>query len=656
MTDNSFFASLIPDAQKETNLLLGGGTAGSSDQHYAITGMPPENQTSELFLGTSSGSIKGASNSDFGSSHDYHQNSPAAQTVIQKLQSLSSGKSQTTATQVNIPSPSDITANGKSILSNSSVTDAVNTTGAFLSRAALPTVSLYSGSYDEPGNGGSSSSGGGGGGGSASNPSLLPAGPTGAALADSMNRIFYNSRDQIAHDYHGGNLTQAEMNSCYSEMDHLITHKHWAGFDALHHVEVDISRWASTTQNYLNLIQDVTGTSATDTDKAWIKWAEDTIAKSVGGTSPYTGNTRAYTYQDARYNLVQSDRVTSVINQVYQSELGRAPDAPGLASQQNGLTNGMTITDIRRGIAFSPECTQDLRNEIVAVTGAQSVDTDNGWIQWVQNSMIDHPGYSLNDARSNLAHSDRVTNLLKDLYLNELGRVADSGGIESYENGLANNGIDYVGTMNSLAYSSECRSYITSIYNNSGVAYNSDDISSVQADIIEVAGLSQGIFSSNQNTPVTPVRTGWQGTDAMPPNVTNFVLPDGRTILRPNNVSPQQVFEQGQKDAEVFHAKYGSSYVNYLNPEAMSNFMLMYKHELGQNGTFDAQRNIDQSGYLYRKLTPWSNYIIGVYSAGWNLPEPFMVAIGHAYADYKGGSGGRPENVTLWIEGRKYGN
>ncbi|WP_040509841.1 hypothetical protein [Gluconobacter morbifer] len=245
MTDNSFFASLTPDAQKETNLLLGGGTVGSSDQHHAITGMPSESQTNELFSGTNSGSSKGASSSDFGSSYDYHQNSPAAQTAIEKLQGLSSAGSQTTTGYMNAASPSDITVDNKSALSNSPATDGGKTTGAFLNRAALPTVSLYSASYDEPGNGGSSSSGGDSGGGSASNPSLLPAGPTGAALADSMNKIFYNSRDQIAHDYHGGSLTQAEMNSCYSEMDHLITHKHWAGFDALHHVEVEISRWAA---------------------------------------------------------------------------------------------------------------------------------------------------------------------------------------------------------------------------------------------------------------------------------------------------------------------------------------------------------------------------------------------------------------------------
>ncbi|QEH96801.1 hypothetical protein [Gluconobacter thailandicus] len=654
MTDNSFFPSLTPDAQKETNLLLGGGTIGSSDQHHSVTGMPPANQTHELFSGTNSGSTQGKSTNDFGSGYDYHRNSPAVQAAIQKLKTLSFTGSQTTDAQTDTASVSSLTADGKSVLLNSSVKGPVKTTDVFVSRAALPTTSLYSASYDEPGNGGSSSSGGDSGGGSASNPSLVPAGPTGAALANSMNKIFYDSRDQIARDYHGGSLTQVEMNSCYREMEHLITHKHWAGFRALHHVEVEISRWASTTQNYQNMIQDVTGTAATDTDKAWIKWAEDTIANSVGKTSPYTGNTREYTYQDARYNLVHSDRVTGIINQAYQWELGRAPDTSELASQQNALTNGQTITDIRRSIAFSGECTQDLRNEIVAVTGTLS-EADNGWIQWVQNTMVQNPGWSLDSARSNLAHSDRVTNLIKDFYRNELAREADSAGIASYENGLANNEYNYLGVMNALAYSGECRTYITDIYNNSGISCDNDDISSTQADIVEAAGLSQGIFSPNQNTPVAPARTGWQGTDAMPPNVTNFVLPDGRTILKPNNVSAQQVFEQGQRDAAAFHAKYGSSYVDYLSPAAIHSFESIYRQELGQNGTFDAQRNIDQSGYLYRKLTPWSNYIIGVYSAGWNLPEPFMVAIGRAYADYKGGNGGRPENVTLWVEGRKYG-
>lgn len=636
MTDNSFFASLTPDAQKETNLLLGSGTVGSSDQHHSITGMPSENQTNELFSGSSSGGTKGAVSSDFGSSYDYHQNSPAAQAAIQKLQRLSSAGSQTTTGYMNAASSSDITANDKSALLNFSTTNAVKTTGVFLSRAALPTVSLYSENYDEPGNGGSSSSGGDGGGGSASNPSLLPAGPTGTALADSMNKIFYNSRDQIAHDYHGGSLTQAEMNSCYSEMDHLITHKHWAGFDALHHVEVEISRWASTTQNYQNMIQDVTGTAVTDTDKAWITWAEDTIAKSVGGTSPYTGNTRAYTYQDARYNLVHSDRVTSVINQAYQWELGRAADASGLASQQNGLTNGQTITDIRRGIAFSAECTQDLRNEIVAVTGAQPVDTDNGWIQWVQNTMTDHPGYSLNYARSDLAHSDRVTQIIRNEYQDCLGRDADSSGIQSYENELAT-GATRGDIHYQLAHSSEAYNTI-SAHNQAatGITPNSDTTKFIRqiqdeigagkfsmgrvAELIDLGARISNVSNSDGNKYVSVPQAS--------PNSYLYTDSQGDTFYMDRRVLFSDVINAGNSIKPIL-----TQDINNFNIEQLiKDYMKYFKKYIGQGGVFDIQR--DPSTHIqYKSMVEGANYIVGVFCGAAGLDASICGLVGTVYAE-----------------------
>lgn len=128
--------------------------------------------------------------------------------------------------------------------------------------------------------------------------------------------------------------------------------------------------------------------------------------------------------------------------------------------KHNGWLIPRIWLQIYETVAHYPEVQSDLDNFQAQILDRTSANFDMQWTNWAQDTMAH--GYSLDQMRSNLAHSDAATSKLISLYQKDASAVPTEADINTQEDKLAS-GTSFSSLEQSFAYSAETRSAATAL-------------------------------------------------------------------------------------------------------------------------------------------------------------------------------------------------
>ncbi|WP_315831395.1 DUF4214 domain-containing protein [Bradyrhizobium prioriisuperbiae] len=177
------------------------------------------------------------------------------------------------------------------------------------------------------------------------------------------------------------------------------------------------------------------------------------------GTSLHEVAARILASPEAQLHLGAADNATFV-EQLYQTALHRQPEAAGLQGWTNALNQGMSRADIAIAFALSTENVSGMQASLNAGVFAPDLDASNvarlyygllgrapdaaglaGWTNVIKDgaSLTSIAQAFLNSTEYNSSHAGMSdAQFVDSLYVNALGRHADSAGLQGWVNALAN--------------------------------------------------------------------------------------------------------------------------------------------------------------------------------------------------------------------------
>ncbi|BAQ61276.1 hypothetical protein GM3708_1682 [Geminocystis sp. NIES-3708] len=176
-------------------------------------------------------------------------------------------------------------------------------------------------------------------------------------------------------------------------------------------------------------------------------------------------NNQNWSLNQVRNDVARSQEVNQVISGIYQELLGRNTDSAGLQYFQNLIINGRNIDYVRNVIANSPEArnrnsnnnnnsrtNQDINNIYLQVLGRDANSND------LQNytQKINNQNWSLRQVRREVANKPELNQAINKIYQEYLGRDADKGGLDYFRN-LVINGQSIDSVRDAISNSSEAR-------------------------------------------------------------------------------------------------------------------------------------------------------------------------------------------------------
>lgn len=173
------------------------------------------------------------------------------------------------------------------------------------------------------------------------------------------------------------------------------------------------------------------------------------VTDSLGQTA--TNNTASVA--TSRANAQQTQ-----VYQVFEAELGRAPDAGGLSTWSQLLASGVPPATLQADLATSAEAQGDINNIYMQIFG-RPVDA-SGLAVW--DARLAATG-SLASVRTGIADSGEAQNDIDAIYQRILGRPMDPNGLANWENQLAM-GASMATVASDVAYSAESQSDINAMY------------------------------------------------------------------------------------------------------------------------------------------------------------------------------------------------
>jgi uncharacterized protein YbcI len=166
-------------------------------------------------------------------------------------------------------------------------------------------------------------------------------------------------------------------------------------------------------------------------------------------------NNQGWTLDQVRRDLASSPEFDRAINRLYQEFFGRNADAAGLQKYRNLVINGGSLDDVRNEIADSPEVrnrnnnngdfnrpgsNSRLEGEIndiyLQVLGRNA---DSSSLR-TYTQAINNRGWTLDQVRHNLVSSPEFNQAINSLYQEFLGRNADAAGLQKYRDLVINGG------------------------------------------------------------------------------------------------------------------------------------------------------------------------------------------------------------------------
>ena len=144
----------------------------------------------------------------------------------------------------------------------------------------------------------------------------------------------------------------------------------------------------------------------------------------------------------------------------YMDELGRQPDAQGMAAYTALLLSGVPLAQIQSSIAQSPEAQADIQS-LYETTLGRAADTTG----LALNTQALASGSSLAQLRLAIVQSHEGQNAIQSIYEDALDGPADSGGLALDTQALAG-GLSLAQLRASIAASPEAANVITGIFQN----------------------------------------------------------------------------------------------------------------------------------------------------------------------------------------------
>lgn len=177
-------------------------------------------------------------------------------------------------------------------------------------------------------------------------------------------------------------------------------------------------------------------------------------------------NNQNWSLAQVRRDVVNNNQeFNQVLTKIYQEFLGRNIDPSGLQYFQNIVLNGKNLDYVRNTIANSPEAKnrnnnngnnsrdeQQINNIYLQVLGRDANSNDlKNYTQKMNNQ-----NWSLVQVRREVASKPELNQVINKIYQEFLGREADKSGLEYFQNLVINGqSIEYV--KNSISNSSEAR-------------------------------------------------------------------------------------------------------------------------------------------------------------------------------------------------------
>lgn len=190
----------------------------------------------------------------------------------------------------------------------------------------------------------------------------------------------------------------------------------------------------------------------------------------------------------------------------YARELGRQPDAGGLATYAGLLLAGMPLGQVQSDIAQSPEAQADIQDLYVTVLGRTADPTGIA-----VNTQALATGSSLAQLRGAIVRSREGQGAIEDLYKGVLNRPADPGGLALDTQALSS-GASLAQLRASLAGSPEAAQAVAAAYQS--YLLRTPDASEVAANTSALAGganfaaVEAGIILSPENAQVVQALYG----------------------------------------------------------------------------------------------------------------------------------------------------
>lgn len=406
MTDQTFFTSLPPSSH-DTALMHSSGTGHSADITDHQFGAAASTTTDhDLKLATGSSLNDDAVRYD--SSTDYHRNSPALQSALQKLQTFWNGAEQSTKDdQSSVSMTRSLTAppTGLIMMVRSTEDSEDNGSTSPQQSASIPDSSGGGGGVEATGDGDTftshppaSDDGGTGG----TDPTIWGGSSTPPSNSSSNDEHISVHGHRIV-TYHG---YKAEVLSTGTFL--LAPNgKDFATYTAPSGAHVPI-KVPDLDQDLQKDFSDILGTSPSEQDY------ENAYKTASNGGSP----------DQVRRDIAFSDAAAAKVNDLYSQVLGRGSDPDGLKAQQNAMASGLTLHDIRWSMAHSAEEIGKLNDLYRIELGRQA---DGGGSQSFQDAIGN--GRSLDDSIHDIAYSPEARTQQIDPFLqNSIGNI--SGDLE----------------------------------------------------------------------------------------------------------------------------------------------------------------------------------------------------------------------------------
>jgi uncharacterized protein YbcI len=182
-------------------------------------------------------------------------------------------------------------------------------------------------------------------------------------------------------------------------------------------------------------------------------------------------NNQNWSLVQVRRDIVNNNQeFNQVITKIYQEFLGRNTDPSGLQYVQNLVINGKNLDYVRNTIANSPEAKnrnnnnnsnsnsnnsrdeQQINNIFLQVLGR---DADSNDLKNYRQKMTNQ-NWSLVQVRSEVASKPELNQAINKIYKEFLGREADKSGLEYFQN-LVINGQSIESVRNSISNSAEAK-------------------------------------------------------------------------------------------------------------------------------------------------------------------------------------------------------
>lgn len=328
-----------------------------------------------------------------------------------------------------------------------------------------------------------------------------------------------------------------------------------------------------------------------------------------------------HSINDVRSQYAHSDAIKAKVDQNYQEVLNRPSDPAGLQSQLDGLGSDQTLGSMRYKFAHSEEATRLYTDLIPEVQGRTPNDQDKNWVNAQKDQVSGTSTYK--QVRHDLAHFEGEAWVIDPYWNDILGRSPTTDERNAVEDKLADNST-LTDMRHQLAHSDKTFDEIANEFQNrTGKTISNDAhtfINNIQGDLDD-GSLKMGRVKEliNAGTRLSTIDhnkapNSYNSASGMPADAIQYKDGSGRTFMIKSTIKFSDVIS----DAKLHENENIISQIESLN------------NAVGHEGKFDVQRD-KNSHILYTNLIDNANYNVGLWAAAAGLGRIEMIVLGGVY-------------------------